>query len=479
MPVLLRTTRILPANRRKQIAPVGNNKQMVIFKMIKNKEEIFKKNSSIDSVRRNSIAKSFSIFLKDNYLINKIRSNRRLIEPLRRTYRSGIYFYASFFYRKSSWTPLIRLHDYVKITQCKHTKIFEPRIIHSPRPHIYPINKGLPIPSPHEYYRFPSIYFAKIDNAEVHGATNIITSNGIAIFHDLYNFDKDDTLEEKSYRHVINIKKKKIFMRCKDNEKKHIPFAASFLDSCAHNYAHWLTEVLPRIATFCAIKGHDNIPLIIDEGLHPNIIESLSLVAGPDREIITLSAGKSIQVGVLYVTSVTGYTPFEKRNLKIRNHSHGLFSPDAFMALRKKIHQESAGWPIKDWPKKIYLRRNSQIRKLLNSAEIEDALSKKGYSAIDPETLNFSQQVQLFSQVESVVSPTGAAVANIIFCRPEIKISILVAENPHSSYWYWQNIAAAIGAKVRFVLGETEPNSAEDIHSNFYVRVEDVLHDGP
>ncbi len=443
--------------------------------MIKNEKEIPSENCA----KKNSTTKSFSVFLKDNFIINKIRSNKALIEALRRAYRFSIYSYASFFYRKSSWTPLIRLHDYVKITQCKHTKIFEPRIVNSPRPHTSPVDKIKSILSPHEYYRFPPIYLAKIDIAEVYGATNIVTSNGIAIFHDLYNFDKDDTFEEKSYRHSINLKKKKIFIRCKGEEKKHVPFAASFLDSCAHNYAHWLTEILPRIATFCAVKGHDHIPLIIDEGLHPNIMESLSLVAGPDREIITLSAEKSIHVGVLYVTSVTGYAPFERRNLKIKNHSHGLFSPDAFMTLREKIHQESAGWPIKDWPKKVYLRRNSQTRKLLNSVEIEDALSKKGYVAIDPETLNFSQQVQLFSQVESVVSPTGAAVANIIFCRPETKISILIGENPHTSYWYWQNIAAAIGGTVRYVLGENEHNSAEDIHSNFYVRVEDVLHDGP
>lgn len=66
-----------------------------------------------------------------------------------------------------------------------------------------------------------------------------------------------------------------------DRKPEHISSAASFIDSCADNYAHRLTEVLPRIAAFCSSDKYRDVPLLVDAGLHENIITSLKIVAGP------------------------------------------------------------------------------------------------------------------------------------------------------------------------------------------------------
>lgn len=143
--------------------------------------------------------------------------------------------------------------------------------------------------------------------------------------------------------------------------------------------------------------------------------------------------------------------------------------------MRRILVNAVKAMPSPDWPKKIYLRRNSGVRKVLNSSEIERALVALGYAVIEPEKLSFTQQVQLFSHAESVVAPSGAAAANIIFCPPGTRITILIGRFPNTSYWYWQNIAAASGNLVRYALCETAPGSPQGIHADFLVNLEDLF----
>ncbi len=89
---------------------------------------------------------------------------------------------------------------------------------------------------------------------------------------------------------------------------------------------------------FCMDKRFEGVPVIVNDGLHQNIMESLLLVTGVDREIITLPIGRALVVDKLYLTSVAGYVPFERRKNKLTNHSHGMFSPRAFETLRKYLN---------------------------------------------------------------------------------------------------------------------------------------------
>ena len=128
---------------------------------------------------------------------------------------------------------------------------------------------------------------------------------------------------------------------------------------------------------FCAEKKFARVPLIVDAGLHYNLMESLLFTAGGDREIICLPIGRAISVDCLYITSTCGYVPFGRRNTKMTGHSHGVFSPVAFENVRVKLinlAQQSGGGEL---PKKIYIRRTSGTRKVTNVAEIENLLVRQ------------------------------------------------------------------------------------------------------
>ena len=90
------------------------------------------------------------------------------------------------------------------------------------------------------------------------------------------------------------------------SEPERVESAAVFVDACAPNYAHWLTEVLPRVALFCREERYAGIPLVVNDGLHRNLVESLRMITRGTRRIIMLPIGRAIVVSELFLTSVAG-----------------------------------------------------------------------------------------------------------------------------------------------------------------------------
>lgn len=366
------------------------------------------------------------------------------------------------------WRPIVKMADYVDGSNVPTINVLDAATVDTPPPKVVPTEDQIYLVSPHNHYEFPPIYVAQLSDAQVCGGTNLVFMQDAVICHDLYDFVRDYTSEELHGRHVIDAKKKRMRLVRNDATPEHMPVAAAFLDACAPNYAHWLTEVLPRIAVFCSVEQHANVPIIVDDGLHPNIMESLALVVGNDREIITLPVGRAINVGFLYVTSVTGYVPFERRNARLAGHSHGLFSSLAFEWLHKRLLSFGDKLPLQDFPRKIYLRRKSGGRKITNANEIEELLVDNGYVIVEPEKLTFLQQIALFSSVDEIVAPSGAALANLIFSHPDTRVHILIGEYDGTSYWYWQNMACASGKQVVYSLGALS-DSQSTIHSDFVI----------
>ena len=144
---------------------------------------------------------------------------------------------------------------------------------------------------------------------------------------------------------------------------------------------------------------------------------SLFLIVGSERKIIALDVGRAIHVNALYLTSVTGYVPFDVRNNNVKNKSHGIFSPQALLSCRNAVLDLISNPINQSSPEKIFIRRNSGTRQIVNAEALEQLLIDYGFTIIEPEKLSFQQQALVFSNARQIISSTGAALANGIFCK--------------------------------------------------------------
>ncbi len=381
--------------------------------------------------------------------------------------------------KAKKWWALTPLSAFAKETGIPAYKLADAALVETPQPRVYPAGDQAYLVSPHECYTFPEVYLAKLSNGIVYGGTNLVLVEDRVICHDLYDFKRDYTSEELHGRTLIDPKSMRIRWLLYDEAPELIPAAAAFVDACASNYAHWMTEVLPRVALFCAEERFHGVPIVVNDGLHKNIMESLLLVAGAEREIITLPIGRALTVRELFITSVAGYVPFERRTNTISDHSHGLFSPGAFDILRNSLlvlGQKTE----ESWPDKIFLPRYTGARKVTNTPELENLLLAQGYVSIEPEKLTFQQQIQLFNNAKKIVSPTGGSLANAIACKPGTQVAVLMSKHHDMIYRYWNNLLSPSGVRVSYVLGNIIKNHGHGIHGDFEIQVkylDDLLKD--
>ena len=367
-------------------------------------------------------------------------------------------------------TPLIAQSAFVRAHGLQASVLAETHEVVTPAPIAYPQRDQQYLKSPHSQYTFPETFVAELADALVQGGTNVVVSMGCAIHHDLFARAEDFTSEELHERMQFD-PAGNVNWRAPDPTPEFMDVAASFVDACAPNYAHWLTEVAPRAALLCSRSEFDGVPFIVNDGLHENIMESLWALATDKHPIVALPLGRSVKVSRLYVVSCAGYVPFEPRGKHVAGMSHGKFSRLAFEAMRNAYFSQL---PPCRTPSRIFLRRNSGVRRLVNSDAIESLLVNRGFTVVEPEKLSFAMQVQLFKQAEVIIGPVGAALANIIFSDSRAHIAILISRQEDVIYWYWQNMANASGKTVSYVFGSHLDGAASHVHADFQVPPEAV-----
>jgi capsular polysaccharide biosynthesis protein len=378
--------------------------------------------------------------------------------------------------KASRWRPLISLSEYVTKNNLSKYILARVDYVQVMKPQVFPASDQGYLGLSQDGYDYPEIFVTRISETVVYGGTNFVCVDASVICHDLYDFERDYTSEELHARALISPKAKFTRIRWLMYDKVPIPIsvAATFVDACAQNYAHWMTEVLPRIVLFCGDERFKTVPIIVNNDLHQNILSSLLLVVGPDREIIALPIGRALAVSQLYVTSVTGYVPFGRRASKRLGHSHGVFSSWALDKLRSQFSTVGQAVSREVAPQKIFLLRSSGTRKLTNATQIEELLANDGYELVEPENLTFSQQIFLFSNAKVIISSTGAALANVIASKPGTNVVVLMSKHEDMIYRYWNNMLSPLGVRVTYVLGTIVANRSLGIHGDFFVDPNDI-----
>ena len=111
-------------------------------------------------------------------------------------------------------------------------------------------------------------------------------------------------------------------------------------------------------------------------------------------------------------------------------------------------------------PRKIFLDRSTSKFnhcKIFNQSSLNKWLKKDNFSIYTPETLSQEKQICLFNNASIILGAHGAALTNIIFCKPGTKvIEIIPADHPNKKC---ERISKIL--KLRYFRIKTKPDNSD------------------
>ncbi len=121
---------------------------------------------------------------------------------------------------------------------------------------------------------------------------------------------------------------------------------------------------------------------------------------------------------------------------------------------------------------KIYIKRISN-RKIANEQEFEDYISAQGFEIHSMEGLTIKKQAELFHQASIIISPHGAGLTNIVFCRPGTKIIEIFHSQTIFGHYYL--MAGSLGMDYYPVLGKIKPDpKVIEMDQDIIVNIKDI-----
>jgi glycosyl transferase family 61/methyltransferase family protein len=172
----------------------------------------------------------------------------------------------------------------------------------------------------------------------------------------------------------------------------------------AQNYAHWMLEVLPRIDLF----RRSGIPIdtfVIDTRTAPFQNETLATLGVDEGSILELDHRFHISAAELAVS----YLPYPFNG------------PSWICAFLKKELLGDASPHAKE---RLYVSRGNAVRGrgIVNEGEVKDVLAEFEFREFVADRCSVAEQAEAFASADVIAGPHGAALTNLVFCRPGTKV---------------------------------------------------------
>ncbi|NJO77640.1 MAG: glycosyltransferase family 61 protein [Cyanobacteria bacterium RM1_2_2] len=176
------------------------------------------------------------------------------------------------------------------------------------------------------------------------------------------------------------------------------------------NYYHWMCRTLPLVRVYQQFFDLQEIDFFYvgDSELKDFHKESLARVGIKPAQILQEACtADRILAAISTRTKQFGSAPVIQANY---DFSRGLF--------RQEIETNAA-----IQRHRIYVQRGDvKRRKVINESQVIEHLSAYDFIPVRMDNKTLLEQVQIFSQAEMIVAPHGAALTNLLFVQPEVKV---------------------------------------------------------
>lgn len=220
------------------------------------------------------------------------------------------------------------------------------------------------------------------------------------------------------------------------------------------NYYHWICDVLPRLQDALPLLTPET-QIILPPGLGAWQRRALNWLGIPSAQCVQYADKRPWKVDhLLYVSPV----------VMSANHE-----PKSFAWMRDRILQNCLGRHAEKKARRLYVtRRRALRRKVVNEEELQPVLEKFDFETVECESLEFEEQVRLFSQASVVAGPHGAGLTNICWSKPGTRFfEIFEPGSVRICFW---SLARTVGLEYACGVGEQAPNSRDEPNISVDVR---------
>ena len=227
--------------------------------------------------------------------------------------------------------------------------------------------------------------------------------------------------------------------------------APLFLIGGSRNYYHWMLDYLPRLM----LAGAD-VRLLVNEARAPFQDECFALL-GIDADRL-VGAPDAVQI----VCDELQAAPVPVRQMRLDGAALAWLRGD-FAA--KALVGASAGAPMSTRRRLYVSRKDASLRRVVNEAELFDALEPLGFELVIGGDLSVAEQVRLFSGADLVVAPHGAALTNLVFTNPGALLVELSAAQ-RVQYSFFRQICQDCGHDFALLQCGSVPSPEQTLGAN-------------
>jgi capsular polysaccharide biosynthesis protein len=353
---------------------------------------------------------------------------------------------------------LISMGEFRKERPCRTIQIAPVTKVTIPGPRFVRQHPPFGYTPRHVKLESPGIEAIELRDATVIGASNFVVQDDVAVYPDYFEPERDVCMSERFGATALYPRSSRI--RHILGHPIQVDAAVSMVGSCTGNYAHWLTETLPKLLAVDLIDEYRSLPLLVDDWIHQHHFDSIDIFNRHRRQIVRVPVHRPVRARRLIEISPPSFAPPEYRSVIERGAFEDVpynvfkFSRAALNLVRRAAHdlpQRSSS------PLRIFVQRKfskfGNGRSVVNIHKIERVARRLGFVAVEPGSLSVRQQIDIFRRATTIVAPIGAALANAIFVKPGCKIIALAPYYEKANYYYFSNLLGILGHDLRYVLG--------------------------
>ena len=220
------------------------------------------------------------------------------------------------------------------------------------------------------------------------------------------------------------------------------------------NYSHWIHDGLLRLH---GVRPHlpAGVKYLVPSPLLQFQRETLYMLGLHDDQLITFPGDSVWECERLWFASLP------PAGAEVR---------EAVLWLREQLMASTttdAGEP----DRRLYLsRRAAGHARVVNEEELAPVFAEHGFDIIQPELMSVVEQVGLFAQAQAIVSPSSAALINLLFTNTSVRtLQILEPRWAAEKAYVVSSFADTLGLPLWYMIAETVENPKLPSRADLYV----------